>query len=105
MRLMALLIAAMAFSCQADAQPPYDLEVVVGAPGDGGEVTGYVLYVDNVEIGPVVVGSNPYVLEANGSPVFEVEARGPFGATRSDPFVLVVLPPGKPTINILVVNP
>lgn len=103
-----LLIAALLLaSLLAFAAPPYDVDVTLTEPADGGPVDSYTLYMNDAEVGQVSPGANsfPGLITEDGPYVFEVEARNGAGATLSDPVTVNVTDveaPGKPTIQIQV---
>ena len=107
--LLVVIVLGFAFSACAVAQtpPPWDVTVTVTAPPDGGPVSSYVLYMDGVSQGTVLVGDNdfPGLITASGTYTFELEAINAVGQTRSDPVVVIITEleaPGKPSFEIQV---
>lgn len=100
-----LLLCLLAFP--AFASPPYDVEITVVAPSDGGPVTSYEAFLDGQSIGPVVEGVNSFagLLTSDGSYTFRVDATNGAGSTPGTPVNVVVneiRPPGATTITITI---
>ena len=104
MRKLLAALALLGLSLPLLAAPPYSVSATVSAPPSGGSVASYELFLDGVLVGPVVVGANsfPNLLTADGTYNFRVDAINSIGRTASDPVVVVVLPPGKPGLTIVV---